>query len=78
MYIDVIYSDLGLTAPPTDINTYVTCKSQCFTLSGVDDLYNVKRDHFRIFVISQFWPTYTPQQAKEHGFVLNWSFYGCQ
>ena len=78
IFVDIDYSDLGLNAPPTRINTYVTCTSQCFTLMALDDIYNLSETGFRVYGVSKFWREYSVEHAQQNNFVFHYNFYGCR
>ena len=70
-YVDVDYSYLGLKNPPF-VRTYLSCWSQCHTVSGVNSIYNLTNKGFRVKVQKYTYDKYPFENLKKRHWVLYW------
>ena len=50
----------GFTAPPSRVDTWMTCDSNCWTANGSDKIYDLSKDGFRVYLNN-----YGRQAAKD-------------
>ena len=71
VYVDVNYQELGLAKTPK-VFTYVTCTEGCWQVSGVTSLYDLSKNHFRVYLRGNGINIYSTL-AKANNFVLHYS-----
>ena len=52
----------GFTAPPSRVDTWMTCDANCWTANGSDKIFELSKDGFRVYLNNYGW-----QAAKNKG-----------
>ena len=70
IYIEVRFAELNLSNPPF-VTTSLTCDSNCWTLAGTSNIYNLTNKSFRVYLfkINANWTTL---KAASVNLVLNY------
>ena len=72
IFIDVDICDLGLTKTPV-VTTSLTCTSSCWSVSGVDSIYNLTNKGFRVYIrFNADIGNLTVETALRDNYVLNY------
>ena len=71
IYIDVDLSEYGFKETP-QVMTSLTCKTQCWTVTGVNSIYKLTNKGFRVYVYNVI-GAWSPAQAKEKNWVLHYT-----
>ena len=50
VFVEIDYSDLGLTEPPFYVNTYITCHIFCVELYRYDRVFDLTEKGFKVYV----------------------------
>ena len=73
VYIDVDYSGLGLKEPPYHVQAMVTCRLHCAKFLYGNQVFNLTKDGFRVYLLNLFYPDFTPENLlKKDKVELHW------
>ena len=70
IFIDVNFSELNLKHPPF-VTTFLDCRTDCWTVTGVTSIYKLTKTGFRVFIYKTN-SNLTVQNALDKDYVLQY------